>query len=109
MRTVDSENVLRVWEFKIVASYDGLGQILSYLALERRATDFGRRVEGVLAAFSIQPEIRTAIDVLNLGIELVEVPTKLRLAGDVPAITSYIPVPDIPALTDVTASQGESR
>src|SRR5262245_32901157 len=56
MRTVDCGNVLRIWEFKIAASYDGLGQILTYLALERRATNFVRPVEGVLAAFSIQPE-----------------------------------------------------
>jgi hypothetical protein len=108
MRTVDSGNVLRIWEFKIAASYDGLGQILSYLALERLATAFGRRVEGVLAAFSIQPEIRTAIGVLNLGIELVELPAKLRLAGGVPAITNSTPLPDIPTL-GLTASQGESQ
>src|SRR3984885_11181270 len=83
MRTVDSRNRLLVWEFKLIASYDGLGQILTYLALERVAANFRRDVRGVLAAFSIQPEIRTAVDVLNLGIELVELPAKLRLAGGI--------------------------
>jgi RecB family endonuclease NucS len=109
MRTVDSRNGLRIWEFKIEASYDGLGQILTYLALQRLTSGFRRRVQGVLAAFLIQPEIRTAIDVLNLGIELVELPSKLRLAGGIPAVTSLIPVPDIPTLADLTPTQGDSR
>ncbi|MGW4129851.1 hypothetical protein [Amycolatopsis japonica] len=97
MQTVDRWNVLRIWEFKIEASYGGLGQILAYLALERQASSFQRDVRGVLAAFSIQPEIRTAVDVLNLGIELVVLPLKLRLAGGIPTMTRFVPVPDIPA------------
>jgi hypothetical protein len=109
MRTVDSRNELRIWEFKIVASYEGLGQILTYLALERLTTSFQRGVQGVLAAFSIQAEIRTAIDVLNLGIELVELPAKLRLAGGIPAVTNASPVPNIPTLADLTPTQGDSR
>jgi hypothetical protein len=109
MRTVDIRNELRIWEFKILASYEGLGQILTYLALERLATGFRRNVQGVLAAFSIQPEIRTAVDVLNLGIELVELPAKLSLAGGIPAITNFGPVPDIPTLADLMPTGGNSR
>ena len=109
MRTVDSRNCLYIWEFKIVASYDGLGQIQTYVALERQASRFQRSVQGVLAAFSIQPEIRTAIDVLNLGIELVELPPKLRLAGGIPVVTTFTPVPNIPVLVGLVPTQGGSR
>ena len=109
MRTIDSLNHLRVWEFKIEASYAGLGQILSYLAQAKLETNFERSVHGVLAAFSFQEEIRTAVSVLHLGIELVELPFKLRLAGGVPVLASYMPVPDIPSLTHLQPAQGESR
>jgi RecB family endonuclease NucS len=109
MRTVDSRNCLYIWEFKIAASYDGLGQILTYVALERQASRFQRSVQGVLAAFSIQSEIRTAIDVLNLGIELVELPLKLRLAGGIPFVASSTPVPNIPVLAGLVPMQGDSR
>jgi hypothetical protein len=101
MRTVDSRNVLRIWEFKIVASYEGLGQVLTYLALERLATNFQREVQGVLAAFSIQTEVRAAVDVLNLGIELVELPAKLRLAGGIPVVAAPTSVADIPNLAQL--------
>ena len=94
MRTVDSANRLRLWEFKLDVSYDGLGQILTYVALERRS-DLDRQVRGVLAGFTIQPVIRIAVEMLNLGIELVELPGMLRLAGGVPALPAT-PVPDIP-------------
>ncbi len=94
MRTVDSANRLRLWEFKVDVSYDGLGQILTYVALERRA-QLDRQVRGVLAGFTIQPEIQIAIEMLNLGIEIVELPSLLRLAGGVPA-KPPTPVPDIP-------------
>jgi hypothetical protein len=106
MRTVDSGNVLRIWEFKIAASYQGLGQVLAYLAMERLETNFRRVVRGVLAAFSFQSEVRAAVDVLNLGIELVELPVKLRLAGGIPVIAGS-PVPDIPNLAQSLPAQGE--
>jgi RecB family endonuclease NucS len=109
MRTVDSSNCVYIWEFKLAASYDGLGQIQTYVALERQTSRFRRKVQGVLAAFSIQPEIRTAIDVLNLGIELVELPPKLRLAGGIPVVTSFPPVPNIPVLVGLVPTQGGSR
>jgi hypothetical protein len=105
MRTVDSANRLLLWEFKLAVSYDGLGQILTYVALERRS-DLDRQVRGVLAGFTIQPEIRIAIEMLNLGIEIVELPGLLRLAGDVP-VKPPTPVPDIPLFAP-TIPAGES-
>jgi hypothetical protein len=42
MRTVDELNRIRVWEFKIRVGCDGLGQILTYMALARLELDFGR-------------------------------------------------------------------
>ncbi|MCG5464851.1 hypothetical protein MED01_003110 [Micromonospora sp. MED01] len=101
MRTVSSDGVIRVWEFKILAGYEGLGQALTYLALARKEQEFGRPIRAVLAAFAFQPEIRTTIEVLNLGIELVELPAKLRLAGGVPDIETAMSVPTIPHLTDL--------
>ena len=85
----------------------GLGQIQTYLALERLATNFERDVQAVLAAFSIQPEIRTAIDVLNLGIELVELPAQLRRAGGIPAFTNFTPVPHIPSFAAWCRHRGD--
>ena len=98
--TVDRHEVLRVWEFKIFASYDGLGQALTYLALARMHQDFRRPVRAVLAAFTFQPEVAAAVEVLNLGVELVTVPTKLRFAGGVPLLTSPA-APSIPLLTEL--------
>lgn len=85
MRTVDAFETIRVWEFKLIGSYEGLGQILTYIALARLAEDFSRQVKGVFAAFGFQHEVRMAVEVLNLGVELVTIPAKLRLAGGVPA------------------------
>lgn len=99
MRTLDHNDVIRVWEFKIVASYEGLGQVLTYLALARKDVNFTRAIRGVLAAFEIQPEIEVANEVLNLGIELVIVPDKLRLAGGVPPLRAPQAVPQIPQLS----------
>jgi hypothetical protein len=96
MRTVDKDNLLRIWEFEIHASYEGLGQALTYLALARKELDFAQRVCGVLAAFTIQQEILTAIEVLNLGIEPVIVPKHLAQAGGIPLDATPVTLPDIP-------------
>lgn len=101
MRTVDTNGLLRVWEFKIFASYEGLGQALTYLALARKAENFAKPVKAVLAAFEFKSEVVTAVEVLNLGIELVVIPSKLRLAGGVPLLDAPKPVPNIPHLPDL--------
>lgn len=98
MRTVDELNRVRIWEFKIKAGPDGLGQILTYVALARLELNFSRPVLGVLAAFEIPPELLQAIEVLNLGIEVVILPDHLRLAGRVPSTASRTHVPHIPLL-----------
>lgn len=90
--------MVRIWEFEIVASYEGLGQVLTYLALARKELNFARSVRGVLAAFKIQHEIQAAIEVLNLGVELVFVHDKLRAASGVPWIAALPPVLQIPRL-----------
>ncbi|GAA3040762.1 hypothetical protein GCM10010464_00390 [Pseudonocardia yunnanensis] len=101
MRTLSSDGVIRIWEFKITASYAGLGQALTYLAVARQREGFERTFRGVLAAFDFQSEVRTAVEVLNLGIELVELPAKFRLAGRVPQINSHASIPTIPHLSDL--------
>lgn len=95
MKTVDSSNVLRIWEFKISADHRSLGQVLTYLAMERKNSP-GRRVRAVLAAFEFAPEILEANELLNLGIEMVSIPPKLRLAGFAPV--SQVQVTDIPII-----------
>ncbi|WP_344176347.1 hypothetical protein [Kribbella lupini] len=107
MRTVDRHDVLRLWEFKIHGNYAGLGQALTYLALAREELGFDRVVRGVLAAFDIQPEVRRAVEILNLGIELVIIPEKLRLAGGVPGIAAPVAVPQIPQLPNFFQSDAE--
>jgi hypothetical protein len=100
MRTIDRTDVVRVWEFKLVASYDGLGQALAYWAQERIAAKQERQVKGVLAAFEIRPQIIAAVENLNLGLELVVIPAKLRAGGYVPPEPpSIAPVPVIPRLS----------
>jgi hypothetical protein len=94
MRTVDRSDVLRIWEFKIRGGYDGLGQVLTYLALERLQVNFAKPVKAVFAAFSFMPEVLTAVEVLNLGVECVVIPNKLSLAGGVPLVSN----PDRPPL-----------
>jgi hypothetical protein len=98
MRTVDELNRIRIWEFKIKLGFDGLGQILTYVALARLELNFARPVLGVLAAFEVPVELLTAIEVLNLGIEVVTLPEQLRHAGLVPATRPSMPIPDIPLL-----------
>lgn len=84
MRTVDSHGLLREWEFKIRADYRALGQILIYVAHARQELGL-RPVQGVIAAFSFLPELRRAVDVMNLNIELLTLPIWMRAAGGVPA------------------------
>jgi hypothetical protein len=107
MRTISSNGVIRVWEFKIFASYEGLGQALTYLALARKEQGFERPIRAVLAAFEFQPEIRTTNEVLNLGLELVDLPAKLRLAGGVPSIATAVSVAMIPHLTHLLPAKIE--
>ena len=102
MRTLDSSEVLRIWEFKIIADYSGLGQALTYLALTRHELGHSRTVKGVLAAFEISDEIRLTNEVLNLGLELVLIPQTLRQAGGILPSTHFdfampsAPLPNIP-------------
>ncbi|GAA2732889.1 hypothetical protein [Actinocorallia aurantiaca] len=100
MKTVDSSNTLRIWEFKIWADHRSLGQVLTYLAMERKNSP-GRKVRAVLAAFEFAPEILEANEILNLGIEMVPIPPKLRLAGFVPAVeVPAAEMPIIPAIPE---------
>jgi hypothetical protein len=96
MKTVNNENTVRIWEFKIKAGYEGLGQVLTYLAMARKDDAFQRNMCGVLAAFEFQSEVVEAIQILNLGIEIVHIPVKYRLAGDNPASESIAGLPTIP-------------
>ncbi len=102
MKTVDHNNALHIWEFKIQAGYSGLGQILAYVAMARKAVGFEKIVRGVLAAFSFQPEIKEAIELLNLGIEAVEIPPKYRKAGGILPTGMVAAAPSIPTKTPKT-------
>ena len=84
LRTVDSQQVIREWEFKIKADYSALGQILVYIALARAEYGNRRIIRGVLAAFYFPERIRYTVEALNLGIEIYVIPPALRSAGNVP-------------------------
>jgi hypothetical protein len=84
MFTVDKSDLMRIWEFKIKADYEALGQILTYVALAKQKTDFKRSIRGVIAAFEFRREIQIAIEVLNLGIEQVIIPAWMAQAGNIP-------------------------
>lgn len=87
LRTVDEHDLLREWEFKLVADYSALGQILTYVALARREFQFERQIRGVIAAFEIPALIKETVETMNLGIELVLIPNSLRAAGLVPFLS----------------------
>lgn len=98
MRTIDADNVVRIWEFEIYCGYTGLGQVLTYVATARRATNFEKSTRGVLAAFGFQPEVIVAIEVLNLGVEVVQIPETLRLAGALLPTSASVTPPLIPVV-----------
>src|SRR5207237_389767 len=79
MRTVDRRGLLREWEFKIHGDYRALGQILIYVAHARHELGF-RPVQGVIAAFTFLPELRRAVEIMNLNIELLTLPPWMRAA-----------------------------
>jgi len=81
MRTVDSNDVIREWEFKLVADYSALGQILVYTAALKVHYNFQRDIRGVIAALKIPPEISQAVRVGALNIELVVIPSWIYNAG----------------------------
>ena len=92
MVTIDKSELIRIWEFKIKADFDALGQILSYVALAKRKFNFERSVRGVIAAFEFRPEIPLAIEILNLNIEQVIIPAWMRQAGSIPLTQQVRPL-----------------
>ena len=106
MRTVDENDTIRVWEFKLFGSYDGLGQALTYLSLARLELNFTKPMRGVLAAFDFQPEIVRANDVLIFGLELVMIPNQLRKAGGIPVMKPP-PATTIPVSSSIQVEPGE--
>ena len=98
MRTVHRRNTLREWEFKVFANHKALGQILTYLAIARREANFDRQILGVLAAFEFSNEVRVANQVLNLGIELLEIPRWMRQGGAIPEPSTAAMVVAIPSV-----------
>ncbi|WP_139346979.1 hypothetical protein [Pseudomonas oryzihabitans] len=97
MRTVDSSNIQREWEFKLTADYRALGQIITYVALARQESNFSIQIRGVLAAFEFTPEVQLANEIMNLGIELLILPETMRAAGNIPRRSALaINTPNIP-------------
>jgi len=98
LRTIDNQDVLREWEFKLHADYRAIGQILAYVALARKEWAF-RPVRGVVAAFSFSPEVALTNEVMNLGLELVTIPEWMRAAGGLPRRAASLPsLPTIPPI-----------
>jgi hypothetical protein len=83
MRTIDKNNVIREWEFKLYADYRALGQILQYVAIARHEDNFEKSIRGVIAAFEFSPELKRANEICNLNLELVVLPTWMKAAGGV--------------------------
>jgi hypothetical protein len=98
MRSVDEQDCLREWEFKIHADYRAIGQILTYVGCARRELRF-RPVRAVIAAFSFSPDVPITNETMNLSIELVTIPDWMRAAGGVPtraaAAHPFSPLPQL--------------
>lgn len=98
MRSVDEQDCLREWEFKIHADYRAIGQILTYVGYARRELRF-RPVRAVIAAFSFSPDVPITNESMNLNIELITIPEWMRAAGGVPTCASTVrPVMPLPQL-----------
>ena len=97
MRTVDTGDVLREWEFKLYAGHRALGQIVTYLALARSELKL-RPVRGVIAAFEFSSELVLANEMMNLNLELVTIPEWMRPVGGLPSRTPPVPIVSIPTL-----------
>ena len=109
LRTVDHNDVIREWEFKIRANHSSLGQILAYTALFREQMNFERDVQGVIAAFEIPDYLVKAVRINNLNIELVTLPLWMAHAGNIPLTTQAHPpvdVPFIPRINDANQPTG---
>lgn len=98
LRTVNSRDVIFEWEFKIEADYSSIGQVLSYTAQAKTEFGFKRTVRPVIAAFNFPDEIKLAIEVNNLGIEIVELPLWMRAAGSIPEVVHAPPKIFLPTL-----------
>ncbi|NVJ00814.1 hypothetical protein HV824_22220 [Myxococcus sp. AM009] len=95
LRTVDTSDLIREWEFKIYARYESLGQIQVYV-YQALCANPGRQVRGVIAAFDFQPELRQTVRSLSLNIELVTIPHWMAQAGGVPLSAPPVNVVKIP-------------
>lgn len=81
LQTVDKNNLYREWEFKLYADYKALGQVLVYVSEAKMESNFEKDIIGVIAAFEFQPELISTIRMMNLAIELVEIPKWMAMAG----------------------------
>ncbi|RKH00487.1 hypothetical protein D7X74_38540 [Corallococcus sp. CA047B] len=95
LRTVDTSNLIREWEFKIYATYEALGQIQVYV-YQALCANPGQQVRGVIAAFDFQLELRQTVRSLNLNIELVTIPHWMAQAGGVPLTSTTVNIVKIP-------------
>lgn len=84
LKSVDVRNVLRLYEFKLIATPAAVGQALTYINLEQQAVGYDREVRGVLAAFRFEPDVIPTIRAMHLPIEVVTLPPHLARAGGVP-------------------------
>jgi hypothetical protein len=98
LRTVDEHDVIYEWEFKIQADYSSIGQIMAYTARAKVEFNFKRTVRSIIAAFDFPDDIRMAIEVNNLGIEMIRLPESIRNAGHVPSLAIKPAVIEIPNL-----------
>lgn len=74
METIDKDNTVRIWEFKLNADYSAIGQLIVYMAMKRNENKGKKKIVGVLAAVEIPKFIEEAIYSSGLNIEVVSIP-----------------------------------
>lgn len=74
METVDVNNTIRIWEFKLRADYSAIGQIIVYTNLKRLESHANRQIVGVIAAVEIPEYVEKSINACGLAIEFVKIP-----------------------------------
>ena len=97
LKSVDVANVLRLYEFKLIASPAAIGQVLTYVHLKQHERGYATDVRGVLAAYRFEHDVIETIRAMHLPIEIVTLPAHLARAGGVPiGYTVSKPFPTFP-------------
>ena len=68
LKTIDEFDNVFLWEFKIHANSETIGQLLNYISTYKHEIKFENYVYGYIAAFSFDPDLTLSLKSLSLPI-----------------------------------------